>query len=66
MSSNFKPKNYKPLNTSSLKDDFILSSCHSCMLIPETSCEYFNKYLDRKLLIDNEDIDNSTFASLID
>ena len=53
-------------NTSSLKDDFILSSCHSCMLIPETSCEYFNKYLDRKLLIDNEDIDNSTFASLLD
>lgn len=27
------------------------ASCHSCMLVPETSCEFFNKFLDRALLI---------------
>lgn len=27
------------------------ASCHSCLLAPETSCELFNKYLDRALLI---------------
>lgn len=52
-------------NSSSLKDDYVLSSCHSCMLIPETSCEYFNKYLDRKLLIDNEDLILSTFGDIL-
>ncbi len=53
-------------NKSSLRDDFILSSCHSCLLIPETSCEFFNRYLDRKLLVDNENSKNSTFSSLLD
>lgn len=52
-------------NTSALKDDFILASCHSCMLIPETSCEYFNKYLDRKLLVDNENLNESVFNDLL-
>jgi len=28
-----------------------LAACHSCALVPETSCEYFNHYLDRGLLI---------------
>lgn len=27
------------------------ASCHSCMLVSETSCEFFNKFLDRALLI---------------
>lgn len=27
------------------------ASCHSCLLAPETSCEFFNKFLDRALLI---------------
>ena len=27
------------------------ASCHSCLLVPETSCEFFNKFLDRALLI---------------
>lgn len=27
------------------------ASCHSCLLAPETSCELFNKFLDRALLI---------------
>ena len=52
-------------NTSSLKEDNVLASCHSCMLVPETSCEYFNKFLDRKILIDNDDLDNSTFSELL-
>ncbi len=28
------------------------SACYGCMLLPETSCEYFNKMLDRKILVD--------------
>lgn len=31
-----------------------LSACFSCTLLPETSCELFNCYLDRRLLIDKE------------
>ena len=27
------------------------SSCHSCLLAPETACESGNKYLDRKVLV---------------
>lgn len=30
-----------------------LACCYSCGLLPETSCEEFNSYLDRALLIDN-------------
>lgn len=36
-----------------------LAACHSCMLIPETSCEDFNAFLDRAMLvgtIENQDI----------
>ncbi len=29
-----------------------LAACYSCTLLPETSCEEFNSYLDRALLID--------------
>lgn len=28
-----------------------LAACHSCALVPETSCEFFNHYLDRGLII---------------
>ncbi|MFV8323923.1 DrmB family protein [Flavobacterium sp. LS2R12] len=31
-----------------------LSACFSCLLLPETSCELFNSFLDRRLLIDDE------------
>lgn len=31
-----------------------LSACFSCTLLPETSCENFNCYLDRRILIDKE------------
>jgi len=28
-----------------------ISACHSCLLLPETSCEFHNRYLDRALLV---------------
>jgi len=31
-----------------------LSACFSCSLLPETSCEMFNCFLDRRILIDKE------------
>ncbi|MDR3218511.1 MAG: DUF1998 domain-containing protein [Dysgonamonadaceae bacterium] len=31
-----------------------LSACFSCTLLPETSCEMFNCFLDRRLLVDKE------------
>ncbi len=31
-----------------------ISACFSCSLLPETSCELFNSFLDRRLLIDEE------------
>jgi len=31
-----------------------LSACFSCTLLPETSCEMFNCFLDRRILIDRE------------
>jgi hypothetical protein len=30
------------------------SACFGCMLLPETSCENFNKMLDRKILVNKE------------
>lgn len=29
-----------------------LAACYSCAMLPETSCEEFNRFLDRKLVID--------------
>ncbi len=31
-----------------------LSACFSCTLLPETSCEQFNCYLDRRILVDKD------------
>jgi MrfA Zn-binding domain len=31
-----------------------LAACYSCSLLPETSCEEFNSYLDRAMLIDEK------------
>lgn len=39
-----------------------LSACFSCTLLPETSCENFNCYLDRRILVDK---DYGYFKSLI-
>lgn len=41
------------------RDSLNLSACYSCALIPETSCEEFNSFLDRGVVIgifDNPDI----------
>ncbi len=32
-----------------------LASCHSCVLLPETSCEQHNRFLDRSLLVGTDD-----------
>lgn len=32
-----------------------LAACHSCLLAPETSCEEFNRFLDRAMLIGTPD-----------
>lgn len=29
------------------------AACYSCQLVSETSCEHFNSYLDRRILLDN-------------
>lgn len=34
------------------------SACFGCMLLPETSCENFNKMLDRKILVDENGLRN--------
>ena len=35
----------------STSETYNLAACHSCMLVPETSCEMFNRFLDRMMLI---------------
>ena len=37
-------------NSMGALDNFSLSVCHSCCLMPETSCEAYNRFLDRALL----------------
>jgi hypothetical protein len=32
-------------------DTFSLAACHACCLVPETSCEHYNRYLDRALIV---------------
>ena len=32
-------------------DSCNLAACHSCALVPETSCENFNRFLDRQMLV---------------
>ena len=34
-----------------LLDNLNLAACHACMLVPETSCEKRNCFLDRALLV---------------
>ena len=38
-----------------------LASCHSCALLPETSCCAFNRFLDRGLLYGTEEMPNIGF-----
>jgi hypothetical protein len=42
-------------------DSLNLAACHSCALLPETSCEVRNSYLDRASLIGTLDEKNSGF-----
>jgi hypothetical protein len=45
---------------------FSHSACHACVLAPETSCEAFNSYLDRGLLVGVPDSpETGFFQSLI-
>ena len=37
------------------------AACHNCALVPETSCEFFNNYLDRKFVVDLEGVIPSLF-----
>ncbi|CAJ0797894.1 hypothetical protein LMG18090_03630 [Ralstonia mannitolilytica] len=36
-------------------DSHSVAACHSCMLVPETSCEHHNRFLDRALLTGVDD-----------
>lgn len=46
-------------------DSTNLAACHACMLISETSCEEFNRFLDRGMLSSTlEEQDSGFFSSL--
>jgi hypothetical protein len=32
-------------------DNFLQAACHACVLAPETSCEEFNRFLDRAMIV---------------
>lgn len=42
-------------------DTFNLAACHACCLAPETSCEHYNRYLDRALLTGTPESPESGF-----
>jgi hypothetical protein len=43
-----------------------VAACHSCVMVPETSCELHNRFLDRALLVgDEHDRSLGFFASLL-
>jgi hypothetical protein len=47
-------------------DSLNLAACHSCVLLPETSCEERNLFLDRAVLVGTlEDPDLGYFADLV-
>ncbi len=35
----------------SISETYNIAACHSCVLVPETSCEHFNRFLDRALIV---------------
>lgn len=39
------------------------SACHSCLLVPETSCSFFNRYLDRAFLVGEPGVPELGFFS---
>lgn len=46
-------------------DSLNLAACHNCLLLPETSCELFNRMLDRNLVVGSPDGDAYGFFSEI-
>ena len=44
-------------------DAFNLAACHSCLLLPETSCEHNNIHLDRATLVGRPDAPEAGFLS---
>lgn len=42
-----------------------VASCHSCLMLPETSCELHNRFLDRALLIGDESDPSLGFFSAL-
>jgi hypothetical protein len=46
-------------------DAFNLAACHSCCLLPETSCEHRNRYLDRGVVIGTGESNMEGFFSEI-
>lgn len=44
-------------------DSCNLAACHSCSLLPETSCEEFNRYLDRWMVVGDASNPSSGFFS---
>lgn len=42
-------------------DSCNLAACHSCALLPETSCEEFNRFLDRSLIVNGPDGEGYAF-----
>jgi hypothetical protein len=48
------------------EQSYSIGACHNCMLVPETACEHFNRYLDRALLVGTDgDRALGFFAGLI-
>jgi MrfA Zn-binding domain len=44
-------------------DGLNIAACHSCALLPETSCELFNRFLDRSLVVQADQECGSAFFS---
>jgi hypothetical protein len=42
------------------------AACHSCLLLPETACEKFNRELDRSMLVGSHDGSWKGFFSAAD
>jgi hypothetical protein len=47
------------------EDGLSLAACHSCVLSPETSCEEFNRFLDRAMLVGTPDSPETGFFSTL-
>jgi hypothetical protein len=49
-----------------LLESHSVASCHSCVMVPETSCEFHNRFLDRGLLVgSDQEPDLGFFRALI-